>query len=590
MKINCLLRASLSLLVLFSLASCVKNEAGPSGTESDSLITFVVGNDVAVKSGVIGDGAYVQSIDLEDSDISIVETVTSMDAQYSEAEPETKGTPIYTENFDALYGEQFYATAYEPKAGARSKMTDIWGSYRQDGGVVKFEKTAPHTYSYNYSIGPDYQLAWPDGGSLLYFLQAPFETTNALRPEFYSDGSIEFDYTDPTSPTTVGGRKTIVNGAASQRDILFTSKDVAKPAKAADQVYNTLMYHALTAVKFKVGNEDPQIGQNSNPTVVTKITKVTLKGIKANGHCTVNPNYTDANTIAGENPSNENGAATSKSAICSTWGSHSADEALIVDYSQEFGSATVDYSSSNSSFGDSFYDGASNVKNLVNKDGSEVMLMVPQTLSDVEVVVDFTVDDVLFSRSVKMSGVWKAGELHTYTLTVNKVSVAVDDEMNKSLDTKDNVTTANSGNVTAYLRAQVATAWYYGYGDDAVVVAAYLGNGWFYNGDEKYRTPYSIHWIKGEDGYYYYKYPVLPGKSTSYKLFGRYEAPQITEKAPFPGAHLEMKIILQGVQFDGEKAKVDAAWGDVHTVDGEGLPTTTTVVSQLSTIPEGSTN
>lgn len=579
------------LLAVIALPSC-KDDILEEGSYPENVVSFMIGNDAtATKASASSVETQVASYAIEgveDNDLVLIETVTSADNLYSTDLVETKGTPVYTENFDALYGEQVYATAFEPKSGAASAYApkDVWGSYLENGGTVKFKLGESHTYSYDYSKGQKVNLSWPAGGRLLYFIQAPYSTTNALKPAFYSDGSIQFDYTDPTVTTTVGGRPTIVNGATKQKDILFTSKEVSKPATGGNH-NNILMYHALTAVKFKVGNVDLVIGQNSNPTSVTKITKVTFKGIKANGHCAIKPNYGDSNTSAGDNPSNASGAAATKSSTCVVWTPQSSER--VVDYSQEFSETTVTYTSENSNFGDSFYANKTAENNLVNTgDGGEVMLMVPQTLTNVEVVVDFTINGTAFSRKVSLNGQWKAGELHTYTLTVNKVSVMVDDTMSSDLQVKQNVNTANNGNVVAYLRAEVATAWYYGYGDDAVVVAAYLNNGWFYNGDDKYRTPSSRHWLKGDDGYYYYKYPVLPGRSTSYTLFSKFTAPAITEKAPFPGAHLEMKILLQGVQFDEGKTKVTQAWGNVHTVDEAGNPTATTIVSQLTTVPEDS--
>lgn len=127
------------------------------------------------------------------------------------------------------------------------------------------------------------------------------------------------------------------------------------------------------------------------------------------------------------------------------------------------------------------------------------------------------------------------------------------------------------------MRASIAAAWYYG----EFCVAAYEGNGHF---SVESHSP----WIEGEDGYFYYPWPVLPGYETEHRLFESFTAPTVAEEAPFPGAHLEMKILLQAVQceYDPEdlskaKTKVTAAWGDVEDTDGN------KIVDQLETEPEG---
>ncbi len=508
---------------LLTLAACQKELDENNVTQSGSAVSFALSNDdPSLKSGVNQVASYAID-DVEVEGLALVETVSSMDGMFYCEQNGTKSTPIYSENFDSLYSTQLYATAFKPKSG---KLTDVWGGDVLDNnGTVPLAKEADKqlTYSYNYTVKT---IQWPEGGSLLFFLQAPYDVTKNLSPAFYSDGtngSIEFDYTDPKSPATIESRQTIVDAATSQKDVLFACKNIAQPGGNPNEI---TMYHALTGVKFKFGNEDQG--------VTTKITKVTIKSIKANGHCTITP---------GKGP---------KSADCSVWAEHSTADPLIVDYSQTF-SGVVDYNEQNSSFAPSFYDGTTNLKNLGKADGTEIMMMVPQTLTNVEVVVDFTIDGTPYQRSVKLNSTWKAGELHTYQLTVNKVDVDITDENDDT--TKDNVVTKNTGNVTAYLRVAVVTAWYYG--DNPI--AAYTGDDITKNDN----------WIKGDDGFYYYVYPVKPGKATGKALFDEFTTPNTT---PFPGSHLEMKLIIQGVQFDAEKKKVTEAWGATAATNLETTP------------------
>ena len=510
---------------LLALAACVKEETGENTLpESANVVSFVLGGDNVVTKSA--DGAPAASYAIEGVEkaegLALVETVSSMDEMFAPAEVGTKGAPVYNENFDNLYGTQLYATAYEPKTGS-AQLTDPWGSGLGSHGTVKLENKDKLTYSFDYG-----SLAWPAGGELRYFLQAPYDKTKDLSPEFWSDGSIRFDYTDPAY---VSGTA-IANAAASQTDVLFASKVISK----SESSNSILMYHALTGVKFQIGNDDPE-------GVKTSITKVTIKDIASKGHCTITP------------------ADGSKSSACSVWSGLSQE----VTYSQEF-SGVVDYTKENSNFSDSFY-ARNNLKNLGSTtDGSEILMMVPQKKDAVELTVDFTVkigdaDPVPYERTIKFNVDWKAGELHTYRLTVTNVEVSVDDEMDEVKEVKSDVETRNNGNVTAYLRAALSLAWYYG---DAAV-AAYAGD------SDGVFEGLTTDWIKGNDGFYYYKYPVKAGQETNSPIFDKFTA-KTPEKVPFAEAHLEMTILLQGVQFDAAKEKVTAAWGKEIADQLENVP------------------
>ena len=51
-------------------------------------------------------------MNVEGMEMSLVETVSDLVDSSLDARPATKGTPIFTDNFDSLCGEQFYATAF----------------------------------------------------------------------------------------------------------------------------------------------------------------------------------------------------------------------------------------------------------------------------------------------------------------------------------------------------------------------------------------------------------------------------------------------------------------------------------------------
>lgn len=467
----------------------------------------------------------------DEAALCLVESVTTLDQTPHDMGTVTRGTPIYTDNFHDLYGRFNAAVFADIDGNEPLTMSHTWGGT----GKHTFTAVSGHDsyYAHRYADG----LRWPEAdGALLFFMEAPIEATEELLTTYYADGHLEFDYEDPTPSTDVADRPTLVDATNAQRDLLFTSKRLTEKTKDTDNAL--LFYHVLTGVRFIVGTMEEGTS--------AVITRVTLKDVKANGHCVVTPDYTSLdNTSLGGHPSNADGDAPSRSAACALWTAPSLTDERIVDYTQ--------------------------------KPSDDYLLLVPQTLTDTEVIIDFTLNGRPYRRTAKLSTVWKAGELHTYTLTVNKVDVSISDVMDDALMVKTDVTTANTGNVTAYLRATITGAWYYGYGDESVAVAVWQGGGHF---DGLPGTD----WLEGKDGCYYYRHPVRPGSATANALFSRFTAPTPTEEAPFPGAHLELTILLQGVQYDTDanhyKERVTTAWGNAIHVSGQ------PIVALLNNTPE----
>lgn len=461
----------------------------------------------------------------------LVETIGSLD----DASPSigaTRATPVYTENLADVYSS-FQATAYDGSSVylEAEAFTPVTGSTKGEWS---------HTY-------PD-GIRWPENdGGLLFFLQAPATPAGASNITFSpSANTIAFDYSSPAA-------------AASQQDILFTSKHMKGSTKNTDN--RVLFYHALAGVKFQVGDMDKQY---------TRITKVTIKQLQSKGHCVISPNYEGMDF----DKSNKSGQV-DKSATRSVWSSLSTP----ADFTQAFsGTVTYDQDTNDNHFADSFYNGDTEVDNLNDATASQTFFFIPQAKTQTEFIIEFTVthdgDTQTYTRTVKTNIDWKAGDLITYTLVVNKCDVSVTDSMNEAKTVKSDVCITNTGNVTAYLRASIAMAWYYGTGDDATIVAPYGGTGTFAG------LP-GTGWLTGADGYYYYTLPVPAGQSPA-ALFTSFTAPTEAQEAPFPGAHLEFKILVQGVMYDKDKAKVNQAWG---TVCSSGSATDK-IVDQLTTLSE----
>lgn len=126
------------------------------------------------------------------------------------------------------------------------------------------------------------------------------------------------------------------------------------------------------------------------------------------------------------------------------------------------------------------------------------------------------------------------------TFTPAHVTCAVEesDFVDGTSTTKNNVTIRNTGNTSAYIRAAVVGNWV----KDGKIVAPWVDN-----------INYSQSgWVKGSDGYYYYKDAVAVGQKTR-NLFDSYEP----GSAPVADAHLEMTIVCQAIQSEGGAVTVD---------------------------------
>ena len=108
----------------------------------------------------------------------------------------------------------------------------------------------------------------------------------------------------------------------------------------------------------------------------------------------------------------------------------------------------------------------------------------------------------------------------------------------------------------AYFRATIVGYWE---NSDGNVV------GWWNAENETVGTFTNLadanYWLKGEDGYYYYKYPVKVGATPTRPLFDKYELKQSDGN----GSVLKLSVLVQAVKYEEEQTSLKAAWGDVST-------------------------
>ena len=263
----------------------------------------------------------VATVQTGDGDTFVFEeSVESLDAGLA-----TRGTPAFTANVLDLYGT-FNAVA----------PNTVDGSKTLPDAEFEFDGTTWWTHHY-----PGMGELFPAKYQL--FMRMPSDIASGKygltsAPAYNTDGSIEFDYTSPTT-------------AAGQTDILFTSKTIEKNQ---EDIY---FYHVLTGVKFQnfftnVENEDRTVAK-------TNITGVTIEGIKNSGHCKVTPGATTAGS----------------SATVSVW----SDQTGKATFSM---TATDTTNYKNSTVGlDTLLNKTAGARNVNDDDGPLTFWFVPQTIA-----------------------------------------------------------------------------------------------------------------------------------------------------------------------------------------------------------------
>ena len=109
----------------------------------------------------------------------------------------------------------------------------------------------------------------------------------------------------------------------------------------------------------------------------------------------------------------------------------------------------------------------------------------------------------------------------------------------------------NTGTAQAYIRASYAVNWRLD-GEESIAAAVPEG----YSCD----LAENPQWEKGEDGYFYYPYPVAPGDETPSLLTC---SPSYPEE---PAYTLSVEVVAEAIQSDPAEAAADA-WG-VRVSDG----------------------
>lgn len=525
------------------------------------------------------------------------ETVTELGVLTDDI-PETRGTPVYTENVTSIYGNSFEGEIHG--AAGRVAAPGTFEIFPLSGGKNAWRR----------ELGFD---PWEKaGGDVSFFLHMPATLTGA---SYYT---AQYNNSAANGSCITIGQFNSPATAAEQQDVLLAVRNL--DFETYKQEYKeggakVLFHHALTGVKFAIGNNTTQEGsRRPDGEVQTFITKVEIKGLADQGQLRYQP-Y--AVTGSDEIEANEDDPAEFSSAAdnCMLWSRLRSNNVV---FSQEYSeNDIVDFVSGSDQVGgpDSFYNGGAD-RNLNKKDASLTFWFIPQEIT-ASLVVDVTIkvwlgnemqgeqvitldlgkkilEQVAAGRTTNK--VWKAGQLRTFTLKPDLVDVEIHDKVSKFVKTDVDIT--NTGNVDAYIRAMIVANWWGKAGNENAVAYGYTTSAreayvpmWKMNADasgDNYGGVFEglpgDNWVLANDGYFYYKMKVAPGATIgedndAERLFQKYSLD--TEAHPVPtiwyldgtmkqytNVSLKMEIPVQAIEAK-EGSQWNTAWSAVlgYTVE-----------------------
>lgn len=130
---------------------------------------------------------------------------------------------------------------------------------------------------------------------------------------------------------------------------------------------------------------------------------------------------------------------------------------------------------------------------------------------------------------------------------MGEVKTDVIESFDANNNIKQDVSIKNIGNVPSYIRATITISWK---DKDGNILEGIPKE----NEDYSIKFSESSNWLKGNDGYYYYKTPIEPNNSTDILIE---ECRQIKE---YGDKILEVSILNQAIQSEPSKAVIET-WG-----------------------------
>jgi len=550
-------------LAAMALTSCLQEKSVDTHTLTKDDVAFVLQGGSATRASEaespVREGVTVKVGQIGDVALTLEETVIDLDC----AVPETKGTPVYTENVGYLYKDRLGVYS-DTQGGVEASYTRL-SDQPVSGGW-------PYYHHYDVNI-------WVDETTPVTFhlrMPSDMDTHGASSLSYAHGVTTVGSYTSPTT-------------AAEQQDIIFGGiqlthkqyKDRYFPEGA-----RVVMYHALTGIKFAIKNTAAELAR-------IQIRKISFIGLKNKGSFTF--------TVPAEG-----NYGTTKSADVITWTSATADEGNVISQTFEAGDL-VTYDSAapgDNHFAASFYGGGTS-QNLNKADASYTFWLVPQSItgSDATLKIEYTMSGKDEEMEIRLGDLkaqdWKAGQLRTYTFKLDEVKIKIEDTVtmaektqqpittpwgDKQCDsyegsTKTAVTITNTGNTDAFIRAALIGQWRNQAGDPVFGFTDYthgvqLVASWYEDQfvnktclQGRFTGLPGTKWVLNEtDGYYYYTEPVPAGQAVPHPLFTEYKvgkAPAAAIAGEVQDIYFTLEIATQAIsarKLDGTHYTYTEAW------------------------------
>ena len=396
-------------------------------------VSFVLQSGAPTRSGEVvspvrkGISAEVGRVDGQS--IYIEETIT--DLGYSE--PETKGTPLYTENLGYLFRDKLGVHTSTYTAG------DV--VYQQ---ISEDNLTDGKFWCYGYDYPTN---IWGDQTTPVDFaFYMPANMTSSGVTPTFTGNATTFTYVSPET-------------AVETQDIVFGG--VTKTFKEYHNDYSKYggtkvkLYHALTGVKFAIANAK----KNGKLEYDIQIKEIIFTGLANKGTCTFTPGTTgldggditwDARTVKADPEDN---------VISQTFGAND-----LVDYNK---------ATDGNHFAESYFDGGTK-QNINDAKASKTFWLIPQVINGdtpATLTIKFTMNGKDQEMTINMSDLhssnWMPAQIRTYTFKIDEVNLKIEDKVTLggsaadgySTSKKDQVTITNTGNCEAFIRASVVGQW-----------------------------------------------------------------------------------------------------------------------------------
>ena len=399
----------------------------------ENNVSFVLQSGAPTRSGEVTSpvrkGFSVELGQVDDQAIYLEETIT--DFGYSE--PETKGTPLYTENLGYLYRDKLGVHTSTYTAG------DV--VYQQ---ISEDNLTDGKFWCYGYDYPTN---IWGDQTTPVDFaFYMPANMTSSGVTPTFTGNATTFTY---VSPTTAVETQDIVFGGVTKTFKEYLS-DYAKFGGT-----KVKLYHALTGVKFAIANSK----KNGKLEYDIQIKEIIFTGLANKGTCTFTPGTTgldggditwDARTVKADPEDN---------VISQTFGAND-----LVDY---------DKATDGNHFAESYFDGGTK-QNLNDAKASKTFWLIPQVIdgdTPATLTIKFTMNGKDQEMTINMSDLhssnWSPAQIRTYTFKIDEVNLKIEDKVTLggsaadgySTSKKDQVTITNTGNCEAFIRASIVGQW-----------------------------------------------------------------------------------------------------------------------------------